>query len=132
MITQGRHDALYGKRPPCWRYKRKHARYSGAAEILCGDDLSGLADDAGIFHDGGFEDRLAEIDAAIKAKQSELLMAGKDETKTTQIGEEIICLRAERQNTMTEAALKHDLKDRLDDLAAFLDEQLEAITENAS
>ena len=38
-------------------------------------------------------------------------------------------LREERQSILTEAALKHDLQDRIEDLIAFLDEQTEAITE---
>lgn len=79
--------------------------------------------------DGGFEDRLTELDKAIKEKQTELLEAGRDEEKISVLGDEIIRLREERQQAMTEAALKHDLKKRFDELARFLDEQTEAVTE---
>lgn len=37
--------------------------------------------------------------------------------------------REERQQVMTDVASKHDLKDRFNDLASFLDEQTEAVTE---
>ncbi len=38
-------------------------------------------------------------------------------------------LREERQSILTEAALKHDLQERMEDLISFLDEQTEAVTE---
>jgi hypothetical protein len=38
-------------------------------------------------------------------------------------------MRERRQNILTEAAMRKDVKDRIDDLASFLDEQTEAITE---
>ena len=38
-------------------------------------------------------------------------------------------LREERQNILTEAAMRKDVKDRIEDLSSFLDEQTEAITE---
>lgn len=79
--------------------------------------------------DGGYEDRLAAIDESIKTRQTELLEAGRDEEKINNIGDEIIRLREERQQVMTEAALRQETKERLDDLAAFLDEQKEAVTE---
>lgn len=41
----------------------------------------------------------------------------------------IISLREERQNILTEAALKHDLQERMEDLISFLDGQTEAVTE---
>lgn len=46
-----------------------------------------------------------------------------------EIGDAIMNLREERQNIFTEAALKHDLQERMDDLVSFLDEQTEAVTE---
>jgi len=79
--------------------------------------------------DGGYEDRLAAIDESIKARQTELLEAGRDEEKINNVGDEIIRLREERQQVMTEAALRQETKERLDDLTAFLDEQAEAVTE---
>ena len=38
-------------------------------------------------------------------------------------------LREERQNILTEAAMRKDVKDRIEDLSSVLDEQTEAITE---
>lgn len=75
------------------------------------------------------EERLAMIDTAIKEKQAELLDAGKDQKKIDEIGDAIITLREERQMILTEAAMNTELKERVDDLVSFLDEQTEAITE---
>ena len=79
--------------------------------------------------DGDTDERLAAVDQALRDKQAELLEAGKDQTKIDEIGDSIVALREERQNILTEAALNAELIERLDDLAAFLDEQTEAITE---
>ena len=38
-------------------------------------------------------------------------------------------LREERQQSLTQAAMRKDVKDRIEDLATFLDEQTEAVTE---
>ena len=73
--------------------------------------------------------KIAEIDATIKQKQDELLNAGKDESKISEIGEAIMKLREERQQVMTDAAMKKDVKDRIEDLSNFLGEQTRAITE---
>ena len=73
--------------------------------------------------------KIAEIDAAIKQKQDELLNAGKDESKISELGEAIMKLREERQQVMTDAAMRKDVKDRIEDLSNFLDEQTGAITE---
>ena len=73
--------------------------------------------------------RISEVDAAVKQKQAELLDAGRDQEKIDAIGDAIMVLREERQNILTEAAKRKDVKDRIDDLASFLDEQTEAITE---
>lgn len=79
--------------------------------------------------DGGIEDKLAEVDKAIRDKQTELLKVGNDQNLIDEIGDAIISLREERQNILTEAALKHDLQERMEDLIAFLDGQTEAVTE---
>lgn len=50
-------------------------------------------------------------------------------TQVEAIGDAIINLREERQSILTEAALKHDLQERMEDLISFLDEQTEAVTE---
>ena len=59
----------------------------------------------------------------------EILDAGKDQTKIDEIGDVIMKLREERQNILTEAAMRKDVKDRIEDLSSFLGEQTEAITE---
>ncbi|MDE5778309.1 MAG: DNA recombinase [Lachnospiraceae bacterium] len=79
--------------------------------------------------DGGVEDMIAEVDKAIRDKQAELLEAGTDQDRIDEIGDEIMNLRDERQRILTDAALKHELQDRIEDLAAFFDEQTEAVTE---
>lgn len=38
-------------------------------------------------------------------------------------------LREERQQILTQAAMRNDVKDRIEDLATFLDEQTQAVTE---
>lgn len=79
--------------------------------------------------DGDTDERLAAVDQALRDKQAELLEAGKDQAKIDEIGDAIVALREERQNILTEAAMNTELIERLDNLAAFLDEQTEAITE---
>ena len=73
--------------------------------------------------------KIAEIDATVKEKQEELLNVGKDENKIAEIGEAIMKLREERQQVMTDAAMRKDVKDRIEDLSNFLDEHTGAITE---
>ncbi len=55
--------------------------------------------------------------------------AGRDQDRIDEIGEAIIQLRENRQQVMTTAAMRKDVKDRIDDLSTFLDGQTEAITE---
>ena len=64
-----------------------------------------------------------------KQKQTELLDAGKDQNKIDEIGDAIMTLREKRQTILTEAAMRKDVQDRIEDLASFLDEQVEAVTE---
>ena len=52
-----------------------------------------------------------------------------DQNLIEEIGDAIINLREERQNILTEAALKHDLQERMEELIAFLNEQTEAVAE---
>ena len=73
--------------------------------------------------------KLAEIDAEVKQKQTELLDAGKDQSRIDEIGDTIMTLREKRQTILTEAAMRKDVQDRIEDLASFLDEQVEAVTE---
>ena len=79
--------------------------------------------------DGDTDERLAAVDKALRDRQAELLEAGKDQAKIDDIGEAIVSLREERQDILTEAAMHTELVERLEDLAAFTDEQMEAITE---
>ena len=78
---------------------------------------------------GSIEDKVADVDKAIRDKQAELLGAGNDQSLIEEISDAIITPREERQNILTEAALKLDLQERMDDLISFLDEQTEAVTE---
>lgn len=75
------------------------------------------------------EERLAAVDTAIREKQAELLDAGKDQGRIGEIGDAIISLREQRQDILTEAAKNTELKERVDDLASFLNEQTEALME---
>ena len=45
------------------------------------------------------------------------------------MGDAIMQLREERQQILTQAAMRKDVKDRIEDLASFLDEQTQAVTE---
>ena len=78
---------------------------------------------------GGIEDRLKDVSGRIRTKQAELLEAGKDEEKVKQISEEITSLQNERQDILTESALKQDYKERMEDMVSFLNGQTEAVTE---
>ena len=75
------------------------------------------------------DQKIAEVDAAVKQKQAELLDAGRDQEKIDEIGDAIMQLREERQQILTQAAMRKDVKDRIEDLASFLDEQTQAVTE---
>ena len=73
--------------------------------------------------------RLEEIDESIRQKQAELLDAGRNQDKIDEISEAIIQLREDWQQVMTTAAMRKDVKGRIDDLPTFLDGQTEAITD---
>ncbi len=62
--------------------------------------------------------RLEEIDEAIRQKQTELLDAGRNQSKIDEIGDAIIQLREDRQQTMTAAAMRKDAKERIDEMLA--------------
>lgn len=101
----------------CYRWSRKDAILPELRENI----RSVLQEDTDV--------KLAEIDAEIKQKQTELLDAGKDQNKIDEIGDAIMALREKRQTILTEAAMRKDVQDRIEDLASFLDEQVEAVTE---
>lgn len=73
--------------------------------------------------------QIAEVDAAVKQKQLELLDAGRDQEKIDAVGDAIMSLREKRQEILTVVAMRKDIKDRIEDLASYLDEQVEAVTE---
>lgn len=73
--------------------------------------------------------KIAEIDVTVKQKQMELLDAGRGQSKIDEIGDAIMQLREDRQQVMTEAAMRKDVQNRINDLSSFLNEQTEAITE---
>ena len=72
---------------------------------------------------------LEEVDLEIKAKQEELLSAGKDQAKIDEIGDAIIELRGKCQEILTAAARNVELQERIDTLISFLEEQSTAVTE---
>lgn len=73
--------------------------------------------------------KLTEIDAEVKQKQTELLETGKDQNKIDEIGDAIMILREKRQDILTEAAVCKDIQDRVEDLASFLNDQVETVNE---
>lgn len=75
------------------------------------------------------EEQLTSIDASIRAKQEELLSVGKDQAKIDAIGDAIIDFREKRQGILTKAAQNTELQERIEDLAGFLNNQTEAVTE---
>lgn len=75
------------------------------------------------------EVRLEAINSSIKEKQTELLKPGTDQNRIDEIGDVIVCMREQRQDILIEAAENKERKERVDDLATFLGEQVEAITE---
>lgn len=79
--------------------------------------------------EGDTEGQLAEVDNEIKDLQTELLSVGNDQKKIDEIGDSIISLREERQAILADAAARQGLRDKVNELVSFLDEQTEAITE---
>lgn len=78
---------------------------------------------------GDNDELLAEVDSAIRKKQTELLQVGLDDRMTEQIGDEIMLLRDRRQEIMEDAALQQEEQERLTDMMVFLDEQIREITD---
>lgn len=79
--------------------------------------------------EGDSEAQIAEVDREIKEQQAELLGAGNDQKKIDKIGDAIISLREERQAIIADAAARQGLRDKVNDLVAFLNEQTTEITE---
>ena len=78
---------------------------------------------------GEKSERIAEVDRLIHEKQEALLKAGTDDDKVSAIGEEIVALRDEKQELMSDNAKIKGLKDRVEELDAFIDRQPTIITE---
>lgn len=73
--------------------------------------------------------KVEEIDKEIKHRQAELLRPGNSDKQIEKIGDAITYLCESRQEILTEAALKKDTRDRIEDMMRFLDDQICAVTE---
>ena len=80
-----------------------------------------------VLADSGAEERLEAVNVAIKEKQKELLQAGIGQTKKIEI--EMFDLQDQKQEILNEIAKNKEIQERVDEMAAFLDGQAEAITE---
>lgn len=72
---------------------------------------------------------IEKIDERLQAKQQELLDANSDQSLTDSISDEIIRLREERQEILTDAAKRKEVQERLQELSSFLEKQPSALTE---
>jgi len=73
--------------------------------------------------------RIAAVDEQIKALQHELLAMASIKNSGDELGMEIRRLREEKQAIQTDEASRQDLKTRIDDLIAFLDDLSCELTE---
>lgn len=73
-------------------------------------------------------DRISAVNQRIKEKQTKLLKVGQDEEQTERIGDEILNLREEKHEIMMASALKQEQIERMEDMMAFLDNQVKEIT----
>lgn len=73
--------------------------------------------------------KVKEIDKEIKYRQAELLRPGNNDKQIEKIGDAITYLRESRQGILTEAALKKDTRDRIENMMSFLDNQICEVTE---
>lgn len=73
--------------------------------------------------------KVEEIDKEIKHRQAELLRPGNSDKQIEKIGDAITYLRESRQEILTEAALKKDTRDRIENMMSFLDNQICEVTE---
>lgn len=67
-------------------------------------------------------DRIAAVDEQIKTLQQELLSTASNKNSGDELGMEIRRLRDEKQSIQAEDASRQDLKKRIDELIAFLEE----------
>lgn len=75
------------------------------------------------------EAKIAAVDAQLTPLQENLIAIARDEEAEEQIGSQISELRKYRQNLLAESAERSDLKKRMNDTIAFLDEMPQTITE---
>lgn len=68
------------------------------------------------------DDRIKEVDHQIKTLQQELLATASNKNSGDDLGMEIRRLRDEKQAIQAEDASRQDLKKRIDELIAFLEE----------
>lgn len=75
------------------------------------------------------EARIAAVDEQLTSLQENLIAIAGDEEAEERIGSQITELREYRQNLLAESAERSDLKNRMNDMIAFLDEMPQTITE---
>lgn len=80
-----------------------------------------------IFDD--LEAKIAAVDAQLTSLQEKLIAIAGDEEAEERIGSQISELWKYRQNLLAESAERSDLKNRMNDMIAFLDEMPQTITE---
>ena len=73
--------------------------------------------------------RVAEIDTRLEALQKELLKKANAKQGFDELADEIDALREEKQDLLVEDANRAAMKQRLDELEAFLDERQEPVTD---
>jgi hypothetical protein len=73
--------------------------------------------------------RVAKIDARLEALQKDLLKKANAKLGFDDLAEEIELLRDEKEALLLEDANRKGVKDRLDELEAFLDEHQEPVTD---
>jgi hypothetical protein len=71
--------------------------------------------------DDNTADRIKAVDEQIKTLQQELLATANNKNSGDELGMEIRRLRDEKQDIHAESASRRDLKNRIDELIAFLD-----------
>ena len=72
---------------------------------------------------------MAEIDTRLEALQKELLKKANAKQGVEELADEIDALREEKQALLLEDANRTAMKQRLEELEAFLDEQQEQVTD---
>ena len=73
--------------------------------------------------------KLKSIELQMKNRQTELLNAGNDKDRISELENSILDLRDEKQEVLAAAAERKELKERIQSLSDFLDSQEEAVTE---